>query len=204
MQHGGLVRVCFALAPAGDLPLSGMIDTDHDGRCDAGVGPECVIAAGTIEIDGTVVTTGARPLVLIAATTIQIGRTGVLDAASYSGRPAPPAGHDPTGCAPGTGSSSTSVGMGTSSGGGAGGSLRHGRRSGRPDEDGRRWVGGTRRAVPVVVTGGCAGGSGGAANPTAGGCLGGSGGGGGGAVYLIAGTEIVVDGTVEAYGAGGA
>lgn len=156
----------------------------------------CVIAAQSITIpSGNLVTvTGSRPLILIASTAITI--TGTLDAASHRGLPAGP-GADLGPC-PTTMTSPTTSQQG---GGGWGGTLGAAGGNGGSSPGGA--VGGIAgaRIATSMFTGGCPGGNGAS---SASGALGGAGAHGGGAVAMLAGQAILIDGIVNASGAGAA
>ena len=185
---GGLISVCPEPPPTMELIVVGpqVIDTDADPACvtqmTGGI-EACVIVRVTIDIGsaGSLRVTGRRPLVLASMTTIDV--KGTIDASSVLQKP-PGAGADSTLCVAGPMS-------GGSSAGGAGGSF-----GGRGGQGGSNGSGPGPVATIDHVQGGCPG-SRGNGNPPS---LGGS---GGGAVYLIAKEQIVVDGTINASGAGG-
>ncbi|HUJ60024.1 MAG TPA: hypothetical protein VLX92_16075 [Kofleriaceae bacterium] len=183
------VDVCFSspLPQVLDVSSSLAIDTDSDPLCAPG-GPSCVIAASAVTITGgaTLSATGARPLVIASASTIEVD--GAIDVASHRAPAAVGAGADPVGCVSGTISVAPVGGAGGSFGsqGGAGGAF---------SLDG---IPGPKAAPAVIATtvrGGCPGG--------AGGDTGGAGGHGGGAVYLLAARSISITGTIDASGEGG-
>jgi hypothetical protein len=181
--------VCFAQPPTGTQTIATAIDTDG-AMCSTavdGTPPGCVIAADSIQITGTVAVTGSKPLVLVAVTTLDV--QGALDASSHRtpaaqvGAAADFAGCD-AGTAPGT------------HGGGAGGSFGGAGGNGGNDNNGMH--AGTAGAAMTTLTalrGGCPGQPGNAGNGT-----GGTAGHGGGALYLIAGTAITIEGSVNASG----
>jgi hypothetical protein len=178
----GLVHVCFATQPSGDLSLPATIDTMNSSMCDENASTTaCVIAAANITVAGTTVARGARPLVLVATNAIRID--GLLDVASHRGA-MPGAGANAADCNGGT--------PATGRGGGAGGSL--GGAGGAGGNSGATGGGGAGATI-ATFHGGCPGQKGAAG----GGAIGGS---GGGAVYLIAGS-ITVGGMINASGAGG-
>lgn len=204
---GLVVDVCFPQPPSGSLIVTNgvVIDTASVGgsNCTMIVGQPsgpslCVVARDmiTIPVGTTLRATGPNPLVLIAGTTLDL--SGQLDVSSHRGGTV------------GAGARVT-CGIGVdgadapspprAGGGGAGGSFAGAGANGGPGHNGP--AGGVALAAsnPTFVVGGCPGGAGG---DGAGGGGGGMGGAGGGAVYLIAGSSIVVGGSVTASGAGGA
>jgi hypothetical protein len=182
-------KVCFAQPPTGSQTISIVVDTDG-AMCSTvvdGTPPGCVIAADSIQITGPVAVTGSKPLVLVAVTTLDV--QGALDASSHR-TPAAQigAGADFAGCDAGTP-------PGTH-GGGAGGSFGGAGGNGGNDNNGMH--AGTAGAAMTTLTalrGGCPGQPGNAGNGT-----GGTAGHGGGAVYLIAGTQITIEGSINASG----
>jgi hypothetical protein len=193
----GLLRQCVELPAAGDLLLSGAIDTDTDARCDvqsqAG-GPQlCVISATNIMVSDFTAT-GARPLVLVA--TDQLDVAGNLSVASTLAGGSGAGAKGP--CNPPVPPGGSTMGAG----GGAGGSFAY---LGGPGARGASQVAPGGKAGDSIsltsVRGGCRGGDGGA--PT--GTTPASGGAGGGAVYLIAGARIKIAAAaaVNASGAAG-
>jgi len=197
---GLVTNVCLQQAPAGNVILaSGTIDTAMVGasNCNTIVsqsgGPSlCLIAADTISIpSGTIVRAqGANPLLLIGATRIDIA--GELHVDSKRGG-AIGAGAQAT-CASGDGVNGN---MGAGGGGGGGSFGTAGANGGKGENSAAGTAGGT--TTPTAVRGGCAGGNGGTGD---GGGGAGAGGAGGGAVYMIAGA-IMIEGSVDASGAGG-
>jgi len=184
----GFVRVCLVDPPSAVLVLGAdmTLDTDSSPLCSASDHPDlCVVAGTVVAVSGALRATGARPLVLLSASTLQV--SGSVDVASRRSDATLGAGADSSDCAtppPDT----TSGGPGGSFGGagGAGASSS---------------MGGGTAAPPAgavsTVRGGCAGTAGGSI-----GSPGGAGGHGGGAVVLIA-AALDVDGTLNASGAGG-
>lgn len=138
----------------------------------------CVFVQDDIDLE-ELVASGAKPLVLLARHTITLPADVTIDASSHRGGLVGP-GANPSDCV---------VVDGTVSSGGAGGSF--GTRGGSGGNSGPM-------ASSVLTTtrfaGGCAGGTGPQISP---------GGAGGGAIYLVAGDEIVIQGTINASGAGG-
>ncbi len=196
---GMLTEMCITL-PAPILAIGSPIDTNSDTRCrvhSQAKGPDlCVIEGDVILVGEPVQVTGDRPLVLLAATTIEIAAP--LDASSKLGVRTG-AGAQAS-CAGGAGSNGPA-----GAGGGAGGTF------GFPGGTGGAGLSGTASPTsggvpsPVLpltgVYGGCAGGKGGeATNEDA------EGGPGGGAIYVIAGEQIEVAmiASINASGAGGA
>ncbi len=192
---GSSDKVCLVTLPDGPFDLNGgmnTITTDITTNCAPttieSTITACVIAGTSIQIDGTLIGVGSRPLVLVA-TNGSIVVSGTLDVASHRDE-MPGAGADPgVGCGGGTPPSGASGGAGGSLGGlgGIGG-------------DGSGGSGGM--PGPVIATstlrGGCAGVRGGASPGVVGG------GPSGGAVLLIAnGIGIAGTGTINASGRGG-
>jgi hypothetical protein len=205
---GAPFTICMPSMPAGDKSLDS-VDTDGPSSCDSGEGTTmmvganpvaaCVIAADTISLGSTLVgVSGDKPLVLLAVTRLRINAGSTLDITS--GRTAGDGpGANPTDCGPApTGSDNLGGG-----GGGAGGSFGASGGAGAPGGGG---PGGTPRppaAVPVdKLRGGCPGGTGGDGDGDGDGARA-PGSSGGGAVYLLTRGELIVDGTVDASGAGG-
>jgi hypothetical protein len=184
----GLISLCPAPEPSAELVIVGPqgIDTDADPRCvplASGAQQVCVIAATAIDVAGaaSLRASGKRPLVLASTSAINI--KGSIDAASVLGKP-PGAGGDSPLCVAGPMS-------GANGAGGAGGSF--GGKGGRGGNNG------SLPGLQVVldhVQGGCPGSRGNGNMQAAGGA-------GGGAVYLIARDQIVIDGAINASGAGG-
>lgn len=183
---GGLLWVCPDPAPTSELAVVGpqTIDTGTDPACvtmRSGTVEVCAIVRGSIDIAtaATLRVIGPRPLVLASMSTISV--LGVIDVSSVLGKPAG-AGANPNACLPIVPPGSSAGGNGGSFGGAGG--------------DGGN--GGATSPPPVAVTeirGGCPGGLGGGNLQPAGA--------GGGAVYLVARDGIVVDGRINASGAGG-
>lgn len=197
---------CFPSATGmGAVTIVGAVNTSAgaggDSRCVSvllSTGPElCAIIGDTIAVPSSGATiTGTRPLLLLASTTITV--TGVLDASSSIEGTARtgPGSADPPSCTLPTESGNGNDGHG----GGAGGSFITSGGDGG-DGAGQQGRGGANAATALVTTdlrAGCRGSTGG------GGTGGGVGGAGGGAIYLVAGTEIVINNRVVANGAGGA
>ncbi len=188
----GFGKVCFA---DGDIPndpvaITGPIDTDSSSLCSTtviGAPAVCVIAGTDVTTTGPIAVTGAKPLVVVATGTLTIDS---LDLASHrDGRvgAGAVATDNVTLCDGGT--------QPDNNGGGAGGSFGA---VGGAGGKGNNHNGGVAGAIepPTAIRGGCYGQDG-----KSGGV--GAKGRGGGAVYLIAITQIIVDGTINASGAAG-
>jgi hypothetical protein len=204
----GLVRVCLASAPskAVSYPTVTQLDTTDTAGCTQTMaqadGPElCIIAGTTVTIDGALLVTGSRALVLIAADSATVSGTLDLSSTSAGRRGAganqgtcvhPGPGADDTGGAGGGGG----AGLGTNGGTGGTGDLND---NGSPVGQGRGGMAGVAQTMPTLLRGGCRGGDGGAGDAV----HRAPGGDGGGAVYLIAGNTIHIPGDVFASGAGG-
>lgn len=196
---GTLKSICLATPPLGTVIIAGTLNTTSDPRCvvvqqGSGLPELCVIPAGTISIENTIVI-GTRPLVFIAAGSITVN--GAIDASSIrGGRVGAAASTLP--CV------SSQNGMQGDGGGGAGGSFgTMGAGGGRGGAGGTGAAGGTAGGVTPVtaIRGGCAGGLGGKGGGPSEGAIGPS----GGALAFYAGSQIaiVAAGSVYASGAGG-
>jgi hypothetical protein len=188
-----LGEICFDPAPA-TVSLEGTIDTDTDPRCiqrTIGQFDVCILPTSTVA--SPVRFEGARPPILWSSSTLSIISTvdvsstsagDIGAAADFTACGAPTAGD---GGFDATNSLGAGGAGGTFSGaGGTGGSM-----NGAP--------GGTAQPTDLVaLRGGCRGFSGGSANLATG-----SNGHGGGVAYLVAGTEIVIAGIINASGGGG-
>jgi hypothetical protein len=183
----GLISVdgfCLRDAPEPVVRLEGgTLDTEIDARClalDTG-GDYCVVAGGAVTIAGLKVV-GARPLIVVALTTLDV--LGPLDVSSDldATRPAPGAGR---GCEPEVEGALFTGGVGGSFGtaGGRGGTA-----TGTPVRPSPVFA----IAAPDELRGGCAGVTH---------ALSGSGGGGG--VYLVSRARLRVTNTIDASGAPG-
>jgi hypothetical protein len=177
----GFGHVCLPNVPTGSVAFTtGVVNTDSS-SCDPVASitlNACVMTAGSFMIGG-LRATGSRPLVMIADTTLTV--SGVLDLSSHLG------GVTGAGAASTRVTSLCDVGSLSTGGGGAGGSF--GTRGGNGGDSGAGSYGGRAGAPqPAALRAGCSGG-----------------GVGGGAVYLIAGSQIVItsSGRVEASGAAG-
>lgn len=196
---GLMESTCFDPVPRPTSVLAGAFDTDAtecnvplDGRTDV-----CIIAAESISIQGTLLVTGSRPLVLWSASTISMSVGTKIDIAAHGLTPG--AGSDDASCPLVDGNSNTTItpelGAGGCGGpfggaGGAGGAARN-----------KTAATVITTCAPVVqaldrVRGGCRGGHGGISNGV--GSL--NGGLAGGAVYLMARGDITVAGTIDARG----
>ena len=205
-NHSLIDPICFTSVEVAAFPdtlPSTTIDTTTcaDVR-QQGVEPDfCLVVAKNVDVSGTLRAIGSRPLVVIGANHVHV--TGTLDAASHQATPTiAGAGADfaPSCPAPLMPIDGTSVGAGASDGGGAGGGGGYQGQGGVGTfgATGTGGFGGPARPLPGPFAAGCFGGSGGAglaAGPARSH--------GGGGIYLIAGTEITVSGTIAAWGAGG-
>lgn len=195
--------VCFAAAPTGTINIT--TSTTFDTGTGLGNGTQlmcttpmtggagyCVLAAATIAINSPLRAVGTKPLVLVAADSIDVPTS--IDVGSRQPPTEPVgAGSDPLAC--------TSGAMPGNGGGGAGGSFlgRGGFGGNGASATAGGGVPGMTSSPPTVLRGGCPGQDGFAfvyANT-------GNGGHGGGAVFLIASKSITVGGTINAGGAGG-
>jgi hypothetical protein len=208
---GGLATVCLAATPGGnyDVPVATTTAVATDSACtqlvSQSAGPRmCVVAGVDVHIDGTLDATGTLPLVVLATNTLEI--SGTIDASSYR----IVQGANVTGEHIGAGEASVSLcGLPTvggddasgGAGGGAGGSFGGAGGGGAAGRNGAGGAAGVAALAmtPTMVRGGCAGTAGGNYASS----LGGKAGHGGGAVYLIAGAQITISGTVQAAGEGG-
>jgi hypothetical protein len=187
----GLAVACFLAPPATPVTLTAAIDTGG-AMCATNVlgnPPWCVIAGSEVTVTGTVVATGAKPLVLVAVDKLDV--QGTLSAASTrAGTEVIGASADFAQCDPGT---PPTAGKG---GGGAGGSF--GSNGGDGGTGTNNAGAGTHGAsqTPAAMRGGCPGQDGDG--------NGGAPGHGGGAIALVAGATITVEGNVNASGEAGA
>ena len=175
---------CLDAAPQQAFTVTSSMPLDTQGpSCLPQFANACVLAASTIEIEQKLSVTGSRPLVLISTGELRVTASGMIDAASHRGGNRGPAAND-TACDGGHPPGEEGGAQGGSFGG-----------TGGPGGNGLD-PGGTpgATAVPTSLRGGCPG--------TTGGSGGGSGGDGGGAIYLIAATQILISGPVDASGAG--
>jgi hypothetical protein len=194
----GEFKICVADVPA-TLDITTATTADACSVVDPARTTWCVLAARDITIGATLRGVGTAPLVLVATNTLTITPTGVVDVSSHASA---------TGGSAGAAANSASCGLaslGTSSlnggGGGPGGSFStlggEGANGGSGGISGGE-PGAAITTLPTTLRGGCPGKAGGdgAAAPEPGGA-------GGGVVYLVAGTQLVVRGAVNASGAGG-
>jgi hypothetical protein len=198
---GGAMTICLTQPPTMPLTLPATINTDTDCQqtVDQTTGPALCVLAGSMVTVNLTRATGSRPLVVIAATTLEIDNA--LDVSSINGSTGAAA--NPADCSMTGMTGANDQGGG---GGGAGGSFSSSGGAGGHGDDNNNGQpagqapGGNPNAtsVPTTVRGGCKGGGGGDAG--AGGSTGGD---GGGAMYLIAGSHIAVNGGAFASGAGG-
>lgn len=205
----GVVQVCeFASGADVVIPGGSNINTDTSLLCATELPASldgqdvCLIWGDQINVEGDVVATGSRPLVLAAVTTIVTA--GVIDVGSVrGGRIGAGAPINLAACAPDSEPEQDEGGAG----GGAGGSFSGtGGDGGKGDLNDNGGVAGTADggrahaafAAPTSLRGGCAGSTGAKGDGD-----GGIGGAGGGAVALVAGTGITLGGAVLASGAGG-
>jgi hypothetical protein len=201
----GVWRVCLREAPTGQVTLPPTLDTDTSGLCQstqpvgwtASQPAACFVLGRTIERarGATTRVTGRRPLVLLAHTSILI--SDVLD---YAGHRA--ANDNPTIASPDAPCRMFTVNPASnnSGGGGAGGSFMtragNGGRGGNQAQNGQAAV--EEQDPPLRLRGGCPGQAGARLADGDRGA-----GRGGGAIYLLAGEQIAISGTVNASGAGG-
>lgn len=202
--NAGLFSQCID-TPARPIyvPANGELLTATPENCDFTInqtgGPSvCVIVAQNITLGGTLSARGnGIPLVIIATDTLTMLETAKISVDSRHGEARLGAGANDGACMmPGAGASPTA---GQGGGGGAGGSF------GTIGGGGGNGYGGPTGGIPplplatlAAVRGGCRGGGGGVfGGPAVGG------GASGGAVYLIAGRELNIAGTIDASGEGG-
>jgi hypothetical protein len=207
---GGLATVCLTAMPTGDYDVTTATTVATDSQCTQVVpqagGPDlCVIAGINIHITSTLHAIGTRPLVLVATGTLEV--EGKIDVSSYRLMSGNTVIGEHVGAGEASGAtlcgSPTTGGNDASSGagGGAGGTFGGRGGAGAIGRNGAGGTAGTSAAVgaaPTFVRGGCAGTAGGNTGQN-----GGGGGHGGGAVYLIAGSSIMVSGVIAAGGQGG-
>lgn len=193
-------RICVA-PPTGPFDTGSSNDglnTGTDPRCTpitpAGHPEVCVIAATEVTIGtGTLFATGSRPLVMFSTGDIHV--IGGIDVGSHVNGQAEGAGHDIDVCLPSTGAGD----LATGAGGGAGGSfVTKGGDGGAGANITTPDVAPNAIVTPGYLRGGCKGSDGGKG-------VGNGGGGnfGGGGVMLLSATSIVIDGFINASGAGG-
>jgi hypothetical protein len=193
-----IVEICLADTPTEPVDLTTQtIDSDTSPACvvytSATDTIACVIAATALTVSGTVVATGSRPLVLVAATTIEV--TGTIDVSSQRMRDPPwepriGAGGNSSACSGG----SSAMGGILTGGGGRGGSFGGVGGTGGAGGAGGQGGVGAPAVSPTSLRGGCRGGRGGLEGSDAGP--------GGGAMFLVAKEAIAIHGTLNASGAG--
>lgn len=197
--NGLLPQTCFDPVPPALLISDLVIDTD--GVCSITDRNDlCILAGQQIDIAGTVVARGSRPLVLWSASTITISENAILDLHS-AGILIIGAGANDASCSDGDGgflSTDPQIGAGGCGGsfGSAGGNSGVARLANGSSSSTEC----SSLAVPLDrVRGGCRGGHGGISDTV--GSL--NGGNSGGAVYLMAADSIRVAGVIDARGGGG-
>lgn len=198
LGQGGLYVICD-VRPTGAADYSAPSTINTSGNCDqvdATVTPPLCILEFTsfkIEVGSSVRVTGARPLVIVSTSTVEID--GALDASSPLRTMSGPGAN--TGC---SGAGGTGTPDPTGAGGGAGGSFQG--QGGIGGISSTSVGGGTAVAtMPVTsIRGGCGGGAGGNASNGSGGLDGV----GGGAIYIIARNSIALtNALIDASGSGG-
>ena len=197
----GFGAVCLSAAPASPLvlPSDPGFDTGGGGCTEivSSQGIELCVMAGTtvsLPVGRTFRGLGARPLVVVAVDTMTID--GFLGVSSLIGSQ-PGAG---SGFAPCSGATAGVDDAGGASGGAGGSFGGRGGTGGSGDLDATPSLGGVAAptVVPTNIRAGCPGTSGGTGDSA-----GGAGGPGGGALYLIAGTQITINGGLYSVGRGG-
>jgi hypothetical protein len=202
--NAGLFSHCLDAPPrAMYAPANGELLTSVPGNCDfvvdqAGGPSVCIIVAQNIMLGGTLSARGGGiPLVIIATDTLTMLETAKISVDSRHGELRPGAGANDNACMTSRAGASPTAGQG--GGGGAGGSFGT---AGGPGGSGYGGTVGGAAGVPLAtlaaVRGGCRGGGGGVFAAAASG-----GGAAGGGVYLIAGQELIIAGTIDASGEGG-
>jgi hypothetical protein len=191
---GSFVQVCLVTLPS--APLT--VNSNNVRRIETAAGsPDCVatmptvdacvVAATSITVNGTIRGTGQRPLILLATGAFQINSTGVIDVSSRRGiASGVGAGANASRCVNGTPPAGRSGGWGGTN------ATRGGNSE---SSSGSGSTASTELPQPTALFGGCAGGRGASG--------GGASGDGGGAVSLIAAT-LMIDGVINASGAGAA
>lgn len=191
--HGSFKSVCLPTLPPLTLDFaSKAIDTDGTTDCitpaaGSAIASACIVAAGTITINGTLRATGSKPLIVIATTSFTINGNGVIDVASR-------------GTERGAGSRMTCNTGGGGAGGNAGGIGGSFATRGGLGGSGGTGSSGSQQAIAALqdLVGGCAGFNGGGIAVV----NRGPGGFGGGAVLVIS-PSIIVNNRINASGAGG-
>ena len=190
---GQFGTVCLAGLPTQALEIGNTestIVTDLLSNCEAITNDTnvngCVVSGTSVTIDGTLIGTGGKPLILIATDGPLIVQR-LLDVSSHDDVRG--AGANPTGAC-------TGATIADGAAGGAGGSL-----GGAGGRGGAGITGDATTAapggVPASLRGGCPGRLGGTPSSST------AGGNGGGAVWLISNDRIVINGVINASGAGG-
>lgn len=181
---GSRLRTCVVIGSA-ELVVSEAltIDTEHSPLCAETLndgGRYCVVAADVMVLDAAVTAIGARPLVLVARTSLTVHHR--IDVGSHRATAVIGAGADPESCAVGVPAGPGAGGAGGSfaAAGGAGGASGAGATGGQP-------ANAIDQTSLVTLRGGCPGAPGGSG-------AGGAGGHGGGAVGLVAGVRIDIAG----------
>lgn len=208
---GRYLPVCFttgADVPGTAVMLADQVDIDTDAT-DAGsychphnnqAGSYCVVAGAglTLKSGAKLTAHGARPLILLSTSTIEL--LGDIDVSSHHVGPQPRgAGANPAGT--GACSFTTAPGAAITGGGAYGGSL--GSKGGDGSDasgalTGKGTAGAAMTGFPLALRGGCAGGDGAVVVGLAG-----RGGDGGGAIAIVAEMQILVDSKINASGGGG-
>ena len=195
--YGTFPEVCLPAAPTTplDVMAATTIDTDDPSACattvDGTAAGMCVVAGSSVTIAATLRAIGAKPLVIVSASTLMV--SGTIDVSSKRGMPGG-AGRNFAGCVDGTDPGD--------SGGGQGGSFRG--PGGNGGTGGQGPGGMASPAVDVtMLRGGCDGGDGGDGDEADGAATAGDGGDGGGAVSLVARMSISLGGAIHASGAAG-
>jgi hypothetical protein len=194
MCFGSFVQVCITAAPGPAINIGSgatrIIDTQAGSLDCTATTPDvgaCVVTAASFTVDGTIRAAGPRPLVLLASGSIVINGNGAIDVASHRGVAGTGAGANASRCQAGANPTMLTGGWGGS----------NGTKGGNGDRSGAAASGGDASAAlsrPMALFGGCPGGKGTGAS-------GNNVGAGGGAVDLIA-AAIIVNGTINASGAG--
>ncbi len=191
--HGGFELVCLSAAPLSTIDVTGggtfTVDTDASTACGApaagsSITSACILAAATVNINGTLRATGSKPLILIGTISVTVNGGALIDVSSR-------------GLERGAGARSCPISSGASGNdGGYGASFKTSGGMGGPGGAGSPGPSPSTSALTDLV-GGCNGAPGGGT-----GVNGGAGGAGGGAVLLI-GPSVIINGTINASGGGG-
>jgi len=191
----GWFSTCLQAPPPAQLAGQSTIDSDAD--CSEVItnegGEVCIVAAYDIAIYTKLATKGRRPLVLASIHSFEIGASGGISVASHRGQDNG-AGSDFKDCPMNINGNNASAQSGGA--GAAGGSFQTiGGQGGRGDGN-LAHAAPRPEPEPAFVRGGCRGGVGGNGSIASGGGAGAS----GGALYLVAGSELVIDGVLNASG----